>query len=117
MKGLHFLIFRIRRIFSELSTEPLGKSTNSQFNLNSLLQVNEEISTGFKNFILNSNENSLKSNLRAFPIYLNKNYIYLTEIKTLSKENLFQEDTFLKKSPRLIKLISFFRLSHSSFKN
>ena len=118
-------IFFLEESFDFLSTlgsykkifwSPLG-STNSQFNLNSLLQVNEEISTGFKNFILNSNENSLKSNLRAFPIYLNKNYIYLTEIKTLSKENLFQEDTFLKKSPRLIKLISFFRLSHSSFKN
>jgi hypothetical protein len=120
-----FKIFFLEESFDFLSTlgsykkifwSPLG-STGSQFNLNSLLQVNEEISTGFKNFILNSNENSLKSNLRAFPIYLNKNYIYLTEIKTLSKENLFQEDTFLKKSPRLIKLISFFRLSHSSFKN
>jgi len=89
----------------------------SAFNLNSLLNLNEEISTSFKYFILNSNELKDKSNLKSFPIYLKKNYVYLTEIKTLSKENLFQEDTFLKKSPKLIKLVSFFRLSHSSFKN
>jgi len=41
----------------------------------------------------------------------------LTEIKTLSKENLFQEDSFLKKSPQLLKLISFLRKSHNNFKN
>ena len=92
-------------------------SNNSQLNLKGLLDINSNIDTSFKYFITNSNDNSIKSNLKSFPIYFNKNYVYLTEIKSLSKENLFQEDTFLKKSPRLLKLISFFRLSHSSFKN
>ena len=118
-------IFFLEESFDFLSTlgnykkifwSPVG-SNLSQINLSGLLELSEDISTSFKYFILNSNETSIKSNLRSFPIYLSKNYIYLTEIKCISKENFFQEDTFLKKSPRLIKLISFFRLSHSSFKH
>lgn len=92
-------------------------SNNLQLNLMGLLDFNSNIDNSFKYFVVNSNETSVKSDLKSFPIYLNKNYVYLTEIKSFSKENLFQEDTFLKKSPRLLKLINFFRLSHNSFKN
>lgn len=92
-------------------------SNFSQFNLKNILKLDSNLDLCFKYFILNSNDNLNLSNVNSFQIYTKKNYIYLTEFKSLSKENLFQEDTFLKKSPRLIKLISFFRLSHNSFKH
>jgi len=63
-------------------------SNNSQLNLKSLLDINSNIDTSFKYFITNSNDNSIKSNLKSFPIYFNKNYVYLTEIKSLSKESV-----------------------------
>ena len=91
-------------------------SNSSQLSLTNILNFKNDIKVSFKYFILNSNANCFHGNLVGFPLYLNNNYVYLTEIKTLSKENLFQEDSFLKKSPRLLKLISFFRASHSNFK-
>jgi len=118
-------IFFLEESFDFMSTlgnykkvfwSPLA-SSNSQTNLSSLLSLTSGLNTSFKYFILNSSENSKQSNLQGFPTYLTKDYIYLTEIKTASKENIFQEDTFLKRSPRLIKLVNFFRLSHNSFKH
>ena len=91
-------------------------SNSLQLSLTNILNLKKDIKVSFKYFILNSNANCFQGNLVGFPLYLNNNYVYLTEIKTLSKENLFQEDSFLKKSPRLLKLISFFRASHSNFK-
>jgi len=91
-------------------------SNSLQLSLTNILNFKKDIKVSFKYFISNSNSNCLQGNLIGFPLYLNNNYVYLTEIKTLSKENLFQEDNFLKKSPRLLKLIGFFRASHSNFK-
>jgi hypothetical protein len=87
----------------------------SQYDLNFLLCLNKSILRGSNIFILHSNIDDKKSSLKSFPIYLSRGYVYLTEIKSVSKENFFQEDTFLKKSPQLIKLVSFFRLHHNNF--
>jgi hypothetical protein len=87
----------------------------SQYDLNFLLRLNKPVLRGSNLFVLHSNIDDKKSGLKSFPIYLSKGYVYLTEIKSISKENFFQEDTFLKKSPQLIKLVSFFRLHHCNF--
>jgi hypothetical protein len=88
-----------------------------QLNLNTILNSHENLNFNVNSLILMSKENFAQSNLVSFPIYLGQSYVYLTEIKTLSKENLFHEDSFLKKSPQLLKLITFFRTSHNNFKN
>ncbi len=88
-----------------------------QLNLTYILNFKEKLKYSSKYFSIILKDNDYSSNLASFPIYLSTNYVYLTEIKTLSKENLFQEDSFLKKSPQLLKLISFLRKSHNNFKN
>jgi len=88
-----------------------------QLNLTYILNFKEKLKYSSKYFSIILKDNDHSSNLASFPIYLSTNYVYLTEIKTLSKENLFQEDSFLKKSPQLLKLISFLRKSHNNFKN
>ena len=105
--------------YKKIFWSPLVSDKSIQLNLKSLFSIenvfkNENI---LRYFVINSNDKQKKSSLVSFPIYLNKGYVYLTEIKSLSKENFFQEDIFLKKSPRLIKLVNFLRLSHNSFKH
>ena len=97
---------------------PLMNTDSFKLNFIDLIKSDSlSTKTFLNNFVINSNENLKKSSLRSLPLYLYKDYVYLTEIKTSSKENFFEEDVLLKKSPQLIKLIGFLRSSSNNFKH
>jgi hypothetical protein len=80
-----------------------------------LSSSNKNLLKGLDLFVLHSNGDVSLSVLRSFPVYLNSGFVCLTEIKSVSLENFFKEDSFLKKSPKLISLVSVFHLFRSNF--
>jgi hypothetical protein len=93
----------------------LGLQKTSLYSFRCLLDLNKNPVIRRRLFIVYSNINFLKGSLKSFPLYLGSGYVYLTEIKSISKENLFQEDTFLKKSSKLLKFIGFLRSNGTRF--
>ena len=93
-------------------------SSNEKLNVRELYKQNTHQKTGLRHFIPSLNDTKdYSSSSTNFPVFVTKSTIFLTELKSKSKENFFKEDAFLKKSPNLIKLISFFKKSHNSFLN
>jgi hypothetical protein len=93
-------------------------NNNEKLNVHELYKQNTHKKTGLRHFIPSLNDaKDYSSSSTNFPIFVTKSTIFLTELKSKSKENFFKEDVFLKKSPNLIKLISFFKKSHNSFLN
>jgi hypothetical protein len=85
-----------------------SKKNRLGFNRN-LLCLNRNVLGALHIFVLSSDKNTLKSGLKSFPIYSSSGHLYLTEIKSVSKENLFKEDSFLNKCPHLIRILRDFR--------
>jgi hypothetical protein len=88
----------------------------SKYNLIHLLLLSSGLLSGFSFFVLRLKGFFLRGTLKSFPVYISSGLLFLTELKSLSKENFFQEDPFLQKSSILVGLVRFFRESHSRFK-
>jgi hypothetical protein len=55
--------------------------------------------------VLDHEGGGISPSLVGFPVYFSRHYAYLTEIKSISKENVFRRDVFLKKSREIHRFI------------
>ena len=119
------LVFLLEKAFGFISTLGYYKKSPLIFSagtfllkrspLSSLLRLGKGAINSFCFFVFCSNESWFKSTQKSSPLYVHLGVTFLTEIVSISKENLIEEDSFLKKSPKLVYLSRLFRLGYSSF--